>query len=60
LCVKCRWKTAGGGGLYLSRDASRTWERLDTGALAGPFTGVAVAAGGKLVVASLTEGLLRD
>ncbi len=49
-----------GGGLYLSRDASRTWERLDTGALAGPFTGVAVAAGGKLVVASLTEGLLRD
>jgi len=49
-----------GGGLYLSRDASQTWERLDAGAIAGPFTGIAVAAGGKLVVASLTEGLLRD
>jgi photosystem II stability/assembly factor-like uncharacterized protein len=48
------------GGLYLSRDASRTWERVDAGAIAGPFTGVAVAASGKLVVASLTEGLLRD
>src|SRR5271168_4155064 len=49
-----------GGGLYLSRDASQTWERLDTGAIAGPFTGVAVVAEGKLIVASLTEELLRN
>lgn len=47
------------GGLYLSRDASQTWERLDAGATVGQFTGVAVVVGGKLVVASLTEGLLR-
>jgi photosystem II stability/assembly factor-like uncharacterized protein len=48
-----------GGGLYTSRDASQTWDRLDTGAAVGPFTGVAVNASGQLLVASLTEGLLR-
>jgi photosystem II stability/assembly factor-like uncharacterized protein len=48
------------GGLYLSRDASQTWERLETGPAAGPFTGVASTADGSLVAASLTEGLLRS
>jgi hypothetical protein len=45
------------GGLYLSRDAAQTWIRLDTGALAGPFTGAAITAGGAITAASLTEGL---
>jgi photosystem II stability/assembly factor-like uncharacterized protein len=48
-----------GGGLYLSRDAAKTWERLDTGALAGQFTGVTLNANGEIVAASLTEGLLQ-
>lgn len=47
------------GGLYISRDASQTWERLDTGSVMGQFTGVAVTADGNIVAASLTEGLLR-
>jgi photosystem II stability/assembly factor-like uncharacterized protein len=48
-----------GGGLYLSRDASQTWERLDAGPRAGQFTGSALNARGELVVASLTEGLFE-
>lgn len=47
-----------GGGLYASRDSSQTWDRLDSGQLTGPFTGVVVDAQGALIVASLTEGLL--
>jgi hypothetical protein len=47
-----------GGGLYVSRDGSETWDRLDSGELAGQFTGVAVDAKGGLIAASLTEGLL--
>jgi photosystem II stability/assembly factor-like uncharacterized protein len=48
------------GGLYLSRDATQTWERLDTGALAGQFTGATVTPSGQIVAASLTEGLLQS
>jgi photosystem II stability/assembly factor-like uncharacterized protein len=48
-----------GAGLYLSRDASQTWERLDVAPSAGPFTGAAVTPSGDIVAASLTEGLLR-
>ena len=51
--------TMRGGGLYLSRDASQTWERLDTGAVSSQFTGVAFTPGGAIIAASLTEGLLR-
>ena len=47
------------GGLYVSRDASQTWERFDTGSVMGQFTGTAVTADGNIVAASLTEGLLR-
>jgi photosystem II stability/assembly factor-like uncharacterized protein len=47
-----------GGGLYASRDASQTWERLDSGPLTGPFTGVVLDAQGALIAASRTEGLL--
>jgi photosystem II stability/assembly factor-like uncharacterized protein len=47
-----------GGGLYVSRDSSQSWDRLDSGLPAGPFTGVVVDAQGGLVAASLTEGLL--
>jgi hypothetical protein len=47
------------GGLYVSRDASQTWERLDTGSVAGQFTGASVTPDGSIVAASLTEGLLR-
>jgi photosystem II stability/assembly factor-like uncharacterized protein len=48
-----------GGGMYISRDASQTWERLDSGAFSAAFTGVALVAGDRLVAASLSEGLLR-
>ncbi|HZC65936.1 MAG TPA: glycosyl hydrolase, partial [Candidatus Dormibacteraeota bacterium] len=47
-----------GGGLYVSRDASETWDRLDSGELAGEFTGVVMDPEGALIAASLTEGLL--
>jgi photosystem II stability/assembly factor-like uncharacterized protein len=47
------------GGLYASRDASQTWERLDTGVITGQFTGAAATADGAIVAASLTEGLLQ-
>ncbi len=50
--------TLRGGGLYLSRDGLKTWSRLDSGALAGQFTGVALNVNGEIVAASLTEGLL--
>ena len=60
-------------GLYASRDASQSWIRLDTGPMAGQFTGVAVtpdlaadvspdsapdsAPNSAIVAACLTEGL---
>ena len=47
------------GGLYMSRDAAHTWERLDGGSVAGQFTGAVVTQDGHIVAASLTEGLLR-
>jgi photosystem II stability/assembly factor-like uncharacterized protein len=47
-----------GGGLYVSRDAAETWERLDSGEVMGQFTGAAIDTEGALVGASLTEGLL--
>jgi photosystem II stability/assembly factor-like uncharacterized protein len=47
-----------GEGLYVSRDSSQTWDRLDSGQLTGQFTGVVVDAQGALIAASLTEGLL--
>ncbi|HZC65841.1 MAG TPA: hypothetical protein VE545_04665 [Candidatus Dormibacteraeota bacterium] len=47
-----------GGGLYVSRDASETWDRLDSGEIAGEFTGVVMDPEGALIAASLTEGLL--
>ena len=47
-----------GGGLYVSRDSSQTWDRVDSGELMGQFSGVAVNAQGALIAASLTEGLL--
>jgi photosystem II stability/assembly factor-like uncharacterized protein len=48
-----------GGGMYISRDASQTWERLDSDALSAAFTGVALVGEDRLVAASLSEGLLR-
>lgn len=45
------------GGLYVSRDATQTWDRLDSGTVAGQFTGVAVTTGRHIVAASLTEGI---
>ncbi len=48
-----------GGGMYISRDASQTWERLDAGAFSAAFTGVALVGEDRLVAASLSEGLLR-
>jgi photosystem II stability/assembly factor-like uncharacterized protein len=48
-----------GGGLYISRDATQTWERLDLGASSAAFTGVALVGEDRLVAASLSEGLLR-
>jgi photosystem II stability/assembly factor-like uncharacterized protein len=47
-----------GGGLYVSRDSSETWDRLDSGQLSGQFPGVVLDAQGALIAASLTEGLL--
>lgn len=47
------------GGLYVSRDAAQTWERLDSGSVAGHFTGAVVTQDGHIIAASLTEGLLR-
>jgi photosystem II stability/assembly factor-like uncharacterized protein len=47
------------GGLYLSRDGARTWERLDLGSESGLFTGAARTSDGSLLAASLREGLLR-
>jgi photosystem II stability/assembly factor-like uncharacterized protein len=47
------------GGLYASRDASQTWDRLDSGVISGQFTGAAATGDGAIVAASLTEGLLR-
>ncbi len=47
-----------GGGLYVSRDAAETWERLDSGEVMGQFTGAAMDTEGALIGASLTEGLL--
>src|SRR5258707_14785232 len=47
-----------GWGLYVSRDSSQTWDRVDSGELAGQFTGVAVDAQGAIIAAALTEGLL--
>lgn len=48
-----------GGGMYISRDASQTWERLDSGASSAAFIGVALVGEDRLVAASLSEGLLR-
>jgi photosystem II stability/assembly factor-like uncharacterized protein len=47
-----------GGGLYVSRDASETWERLDSREIMGQFTGAAMDTEVVLVGASLTEGLI--
>jgi len=47
------------GGLYVSRDAAQTWERLDNDSVVGQFTGAVVTPDGHIVAASLTEGLLR-
>jgi hypothetical protein len=47
------------GGLYVSRDAWHTWERLDSPAAPGPFTGVALTGDGFITAATRTEGLLR-
>ena len=46
------------GGLYLSRDATQTWERLDTSDIAGQFTGAVSTANHQIAAASLTEGLV--
>jgi photosystem II stability/assembly factor-like uncharacterized protein len=45
------------GGLYASRDAGQTWDRLDLGPISGPFSGIAVTRDGRVVSASRTEGL---
>jgi photosystem II stability/assembly factor-like uncharacterized protein len=47
-----------GGGLYVSRDSSQSWDRLDSGEFTGQFPGVVLDAQGALIAASLTEGLL--
>ncbi len=47
------------GGMYVSRDAGKTWERVDQDAERGRFTGIVETQQGVLSVGSQSEGVLR-
>jgi photosystem II stability/assembly factor-like uncharacterized protein len=47
------------GGIYISRDSGRTWERVDHDAERGRVTGLAETEPGVLAVGSQSEGALR-
>jgi photosystem II stability/assembly factor-like uncharacterized protein len=47
------------GEMYISRDAGRTWERIDQDAERGRFTGLVETGPGVVVAGSQSEGVLR-
>lgn len=47
------------GGIYLSQDEGRTWERLDSDAQAGVFTGIATDGQAGYFLGSASEGILH-
>jgi photosystem II stability/assembly factor-like uncharacterized protein len=47
------------GGMYVSRDTGRTWERMDQDAERGRFTGLVEIRPGVLAIGSQSEGVLR-
>ncbi len=47
------------GGMYVSRDTGKTWERTDQDAERGRFTGLVETQPGVLAIASQSEGVLR-
>jgi photosystem II stability/assembly factor-like uncharacterized protein len=47
------------GGLYLTRDRGRSWERLDSDAEAGVITGIAADGHGGYLMGSKNEGILH-
>jgi photosystem II stability/assembly factor-like uncharacterized protein len=51
--------TAKNGGLYLSVDNGKTWQRLDTPREEGIFTGIADDGRGGIIAGSRTEGILH-
>jgi photosystem II stability/assembly factor-like uncharacterized protein len=46
------------GGMYVSRDSGKTWERVDQDAQRGRFTGLVETMPGRLAVGSQSEGVL--
>ncbi len=47
------------GGMYVSRDAGKTWQRVDQDAERGRFTGLIETQPGVLAIGSQSEGVLR-
>ena len=47
------------GGFYLTQDQGKNWQRLDSDAQAGPFTGIAADGQGGYFLGSRNEGILH-
>jgi photosystem II stability/assembly factor-like uncharacterized protein len=47
------------GGMYVSRDAGKTWQRIDQDPERGRFTGLVETQPGVLAIGSQSEGVLR-